>query len=96
MKLSTQQHRALAKLAGDRERWFTPFAVSASLATLNALVRRSLAEKRSRAGGEWLGPRFNAAYRITDLGWETYQHLLTQPVSQEVWEFAYAGKAADG
>lgn len=79
--LSVAQTRALAKLAAHRNRWLSPYVTRETRGTLDALVRRNLADRRTPLGSLFF-PQTNTLYKITDLGLETHQTIK--------------GEAADG
>lgn len=60
MKLSTAQKRALEKATSE---WKTAYTLQESLATLNALVRLGLLQKRRTELGSMYDPRNANAYR---------------------------------
>lgn len=72
--LTAAQTRALTKLAEHRNRWLSPYVARETRGTLDALVRRNLADRKTLVGSLFF-PRSYTLYKITDLGLETHRKI---------------------
>lgn len=73
MKLTPVQERAASKLTNV---WQCAYTLRESIATLNALHRKQIAEKRVHTLGSMFSPRTTTEYRLAKTYDTTKQHKV--------------------